>query len=296
MAKTKNPAHRSGSSWRSQTPSARQPRHEYEDDDVAADELNPRTTRHRNFIISDESSGDSENVVESEDSDKGEDSEEGECENEEKEETEVTPQYNLHSAYAEQREHERAPPVPTNGYPCDCCNRTFTTPGRRRQHLSSEARKKEKAREKAEKKEAQKKAAQADAQQAKQPSAPAEEAPGGSEEEYIPVMGDKASTEKKLKWASYHITVTATSRDLSEEERRVLVSFAHRHIRKGALVAAAIFAPRDRYFDLGEEEAGLQPVTKKLKKEPAKIESPVADDAQPHHCTNKWWTLRMRWK
>eukprot|EP00899_Mesostigma_viride_P019679 jgi/Mesvir1/27712/Mv26219-RA.1 len=35
------------------------------------------------------------------------------------------------------------------------------------------------------------------------------------------------------------------------------------------------------YFDLGEEEAGLQPVTKKLKKEPAKIESPVADDAQP---------------
>eukprot|EP00899_Mesostigma_viride_P017479 jgi/Mesvir1/25732/Mv01916-RA.1 len=90
-----------------------------------------------------------------------------------------------------------------------------------------------KAREKAERKEAQKKAAQGDAQQAKQPSALAEEAPGESEEEYIPVLGDKASTEKKPKWASYHITVTATSRDLSEEERRVLVSFAHRHIRKG---------------------------------------------------------------
>eukprot|EP00899_Mesostigma_viride_P013972 jgi/Mesvir1/22576/Mv21220-RA.1 len=85
-----------------------------------------------------------------------------------------------------------------------------------------------KASEKAERKEAQKKAAQGDAQQAKQPSAPAEEAPGGSEEEYIPVMGDKASTETLPKWASYHITVTATSRDLSEEERRVLVSDAHR--------------------------------------------------------------------
>eukprot|EP00899_Mesostigma_viride_P000808 jgi/Mesvir1/10728/Mv13802-RA.1 len=84
-----------------------------------------------------------------------------------------------------------------------------------------------KASEKAERKEAQKKAAQGDAQQAKQPCAPAEEAPGGSEE-FIPVMGDKASTEKKPKWASYHITVTATSRDLSEEERRVLVSDAHR--------------------------------------------------------------------
>eukprot|EP00899_Mesostigma_viride_P020871 jgi/Mesvir1/28786/Mv15829-RA.1 len=144
MAKTKNPASRSGSSWRSQTPSAlpaRQARHELEDDDVAADELNPRTTRHRNFILSDESSGDTENVVEGEESDKGEDSEEGECENEEKEETEVTPQYNLHPAYAEQREHDRA--QPTNGYPCDCCNRIFTSPGRRRQHLSSEARKKE---------------------------------------------------------------------------------------------------------------------------------------------------------
>eukprot|EP00899_Mesostigma_viride_P023018 jgi/Mesvir1/3900/Mv19846-RA.1 len=49
-----------------------------------------------------------------------------------------------------------------------------------------------KAREKAERKEAHKKAAQGDAQQAKQPSAPAEEAPGGSEEEYIPVLGAKA--------------------------------------------------------------------------------------------------------